>query len=90
MAYQQRQTIEITLNAIAIAAPLDRRMLLKGGILMGLAYDSPRQTTDIDLTADLGADGEVAGRIHALIDGALPRASARPWITRTSWSGCIR
>ena len=76
VAYQQRQTIEITLNAIAITAPLDGRMLLKGGILMGLAYDSPRQTTDIDLTADLGADGEVAGRIRALIDSALPRASA--------------
>lgn len=34
-------------------------MFLKGGILMGLVHDSPRQTTDIDLTTALAAEGGV-------------------------------
>ena len=40
------QTIEIVLNSIALITPLNVEMFLKGGILMGLAYDSPRQTSD--------------------------------------------
>ena len=44
VAYRQRQTVEIVLNAIAITTPLNVQMFLKGGILMGLAYDSPGQT----------------------------------------------
>ena len=76
IAYQQRQTVEITLNAIAMTAPLNQRMLLKGGILMGLVYDSPRQTADIDLTADLGVDADIAKRIGTLFESALPRAAA--------------
>lgn len=51
VTYKQRQIVEITLNAIADTAPLNEKLYLKGGILMGLAYGSPRQTADIDLTA---------------------------------------
>ena len=77
VAYQQRQTAEIALNTIAMMAPLGARMVLKGGILVGLAYDSPRQTTDIDLTADFAADSPVRGRIRELLSSAFPRAAAR-------------
>ena len=77
VAYQQRQTVEIALNAIAMMAPLDARMVLKGGILVGLAYDSPRQTTDIDLTADFAADSPVRGRLRELLNSAFPLAAAR-------------
>ncbi|MDE0104041.1 MAG: hypothetical protein OXN89_16840 [Bryobacterales bacterium] len=52
-ANQQRQTVEISLHAIAMTAPLETKMFLKGGILEGLAYDSPRQTRDIDSTTAL-------------------------------------
>lgn len=76
VAYQQRQAAEITLNAIAISAPLNDRLFLKGGILMGLVYDSPRQTGDIDLTADLTVDNDVDIRIQRLLDSAFPRAAA--------------
>ena len=62
VAYQQRQTVEIILNAIAMTPPLNAKMFLKGGILMGLAYDSPRQTTDIDLTTTLEVEQETARR----------------------------
>ena len=73
--YRQRQTIEIILNSIAMTAPLNVEMFLKGGILMGLAYDSPRQTSDIDLTTYLTADADVDNEIRRLLDSALPRAA---------------
>ena len=75
VAYRQRQTVEITLNAIAMTS-LNTKMLLKGGILMGLAYGSPRQTADIDLTATLKAEGDTGDKIRELLDSAFPRAAA--------------
>ena len=76
VAYRQRQASEITLNAIAMTAPLNDKLYLKGGILMGLAYDSPRQTADIDLTADIAVSADVDSKIRALLDSAFPRAAA--------------
>lgn len=76
IAYQQRQTIEIALNAIAMTAPLQVKMFLKGGILMGLAYGSPRQTTDIDLTTTLVPEGNVGEIVRRRLDSMLPRAAA--------------
>ena len=76
VAYQQRQTVEIVLNAIAMTVPLNAKMFLKGGILMGLAYDSPRQTTDIDMSTNLMARSETADRVKTLLDSAFPRAAA--------------
>ena len=76
VAYRQRQTVEITLNAIAMTTPLNAKMVLKGGILMGLAYDSPRLTTDIDLTTDLSAVSNAGETIQTSLDSALPRAAA--------------
>ena len=76
VAYQQRQTVEITLNAIAMTAPLNAKMFLKGGILMGLAYDSPRQTTDIDLTTELKVESAAGDKISKLLDSAFARAAA--------------
>ena len=77
VAYQVRQTTEIALNAIAMMTPLGARMVLKGGILVGLAYDSPRQTTDIDLTADFAAESPVRGRLRELLSSAFPAVAAK-------------
>ena len=76
VAYQQRQTVEIVLNAIAITTPLNAKMFLKGGILMGLAYDSPRQTTDIDMTTKLIVEHNTGDMIRTKLDAAFPRAAA--------------
>ena len=76
VAYQWRQTAEITLNAIAMTAPLQTKMFLKGGILMGLAYDSRRQTIDIDLTTNLVPEGDVGDKVRKLLDSMFPRAAA--------------
>jgi predicted nucleotidyltransferase component of viral defense system len=73
----ERQAAEITLNAIAMTAPLNEKLVLKGGILMGLAYNSPRQTADIDLSAVLEAKENVDEVIRGLLDSAFPRAAAK-------------
>ncbi len=73
--YQRRQTIEVTLNTIALIAPLNRKLFLKGGLLMGLAYHSPRQTMDIDLTAALTPRNDSDERIRKLLDKTFPHAA---------------
>ena len=75
VAHRQRQAVEIILNAIAMTVPLNTEMFLKGGILLGLAYGSPRQTTDIDLTAAFAADGNIDDRIGTMLNSAFPRAA---------------
>jgi len=77
VAYRQRQATEITLNAIAMTAPLNEKLYLKGGVLMGLAYDSPRQTSDIDLTSVLAATTGVDEQIRNLLDKAFPIVAAK-------------
>ncbi|MEX1252421.1 MAG: nucleotidyl transferase AbiEii/AbiGii toxin family protein [Hyphomonas sp.] len=77
IAYAQRQAVEVTLNAIAMTAGLKEKLFLKGGVLMGLAYDSPRQTADIDLTAAFEVSPDIDEKIRGLLDGTFPRAAAR-------------
>lgn len=76
VAYRQRQAAEILLNAIAMITPFNDKLYLKGGTLMGLAYGSPRQTTDIDFTADLAVCADIDETIRSLLDRTFPRAAA--------------
>ena len=69
--------MEIILHAIARTASLNTKVLLKGGTLMGLAYGSPRLTSDIDLTAsDLPLEDEIGDKIRRLLESAFPPAAA--------------
>ena len=77
VAYLQRQAAEITLNAIALTTPLNKQLVLKGGILMGLVYNSPRQTSDIDLTATFAAEPKVDKKIEEMLNAAFPRVAAK-------------
>ena len=43
---------------------------------MGLVYSSPRQTTDIDLTADFAVDTSTVDEIERSLDAVFPRAAA--------------
>ena len=43
---------------------------------MGLVYGSPRQTADVDLTADVPVAEGTADQIEAWLEAALPRAAA--------------
>lgn len=51
--YLERQATEVVLVAIG-RAPFGGKTYLKGGVLMGLAYQSPRQTADVDMTSTAG------------------------------------
>lgn len=73
--HRQRQAIEVILNAIATTVPLNTGLYLKGGILMGLAYDSPRLTMDVDLTSRLAASENVEDLIRNL-DDVFPDVAA--------------
>nr|WP_319515781.1 nucleotidyl transferase AbiEii/AbiGii toxin family protein [uncultured Cohaesibacter sp.] len=72
----QRQATEVILTAIAMTSPLNEKLVLKGGLLMGLAYDSPRQTSDIDLSAALLPEDGIGEKICAMLDEAYPMSAA--------------
>lgn len=76
VAFRQRQATELVLNAVAMST-LHSQLYLKGGVLMGLAYDSPRQTTDIDLTATFDIVQSTPDEVRAALDQALARARVR-------------
>ncbi|WP_309630131.1 nucleotidyl transferase AbiEii/AbiGii toxin family protein [Brevundimonas sp.] len=56
-AYRDRQVTEIVLTAIGMAPRLSDALVLKGGTLMGLAFDSLRLTGDVDFSADADPEG---------------------------------
>lgn len=73
VAYRQRQATELILNAVAMST-LHPKLYLKGGVLMGLAYDSPRQTTDIDLTATFDIVESTSEEVREALGQAIARA----------------
>lgn len=74
--YFERQATEVVLAAIGIADPFSKHIFLKGGILMGVLYGSPRNTGDIDFTTDLDPQDELPDALRAELDKTLPRAAA--------------
>ncbi len=76
VAYRQRQSIEVILNAVALTSPLDTGLYLKGGILLGLAYGSTRHTTDVDFTATLSVEDNMVKWIRKRLNSTFPRAAA--------------
>lgn len=72
----ERQATEIFLTALGFSPYLARHLYLKGGLLMGIVYDSPRLTADLDLTTDLDPETGVDQTIRSSLDDALPRAAA--------------
>lgn len=76
-AYLERQVTEIFLAAIAMTKPYAHEVFLKGGILMGVVYDSPRQTGDVDFTAISEPTPEMAEDLRAALNNAFPRAAAK-------------
>ena len=74
-AYLERQATEVFLTAIALAPTYKDKIFLKGGILMGIRYDSPRQTADLDFTTTLEPNPDEISDIRAELDDALPRAN---------------
>jgi hypothetical protein len=67
----ERMATEIVMTAIGRATGLRDDIYLKGGILMGLAYGSPRGTADLDYTAIIEPDPENVTRIRADLETSL-------------------
>ena len=78
-AYSQRQATEIILYAIATDPYLKDWLYLKGGVLMGLVYDSPRQTDDIDFSSAtaINPDNDTANTFKSLMNPALQNAAMK-------------
>ncbi len=75
--YLERQATEIVLTAIGDAPELGDKVFLKGGILMGLVYDSPRQTADIDFTTTLLPTADVGAVVREALDREFPQVTAK-------------
>jgi len=76
-AYLERQITEIFLATLAMTKPYANEIFLKGGILMGVVYESPRQTGDVDFTAISDPTEETANALKAALNSELPRAAAK-------------
>ncbi|MEQ8333488.1 nucleotidyl transferase AbiEii/AbiGii toxin family protein [Nisaea sp.] len=77
VAWMQRQATHILLNAISVASLIRGKIFLKGGILMGVAYNSLRQTTDVDFSTNLNASDAVVDLIANQLSETLPRSAAQ-------------
>lgn len=72
--YRDRRVTEIVLTAIGLAPTLKDALVLKGGTLMALAFDSRRLTADVDFTALLGPAGFDEPLVNELNE-ILPKAA---------------
>lgn len=77
LAYAERQATEVVLTAIGSLPGLGSHIFLKGGTLMAVVYESPRNTADLDFTTDLPASPDLVVKLRVELDLALPRATAR-------------
>jgi predicted nucleotidyltransferase component of viral defense system len=76
LKYRMRQVTEILLHALRLTPNIGKRLYLKGGILMAIAYGSPRTTTDIDFTAAASSNEPFADELINSLDVALARSAA--------------
>ncbi len=76
-AYAERQATEIFLNTLGATEPYCGKFFLKGGILMGVVYESPRHTADIDFSTDLEPTPEMIDHLKESLDSAFPRVAAK-------------
>ena len=74
--YRERQVTEILLHAVAMTPGFGEGLFLKGGVLMALAYGSPRTTGDIDFSV-IGDPEETRLRITAALNTSLREAALR-------------
>jgi len=75
-AYLERKATEVFLTALGMVKPYSHEIFLKGGILMGVVYQSPRQTGDIDFTTILEPESGFAENFAKALTGVFPRVVA--------------
>jgi predicted nucleotidyltransferase component of viral defense system len=77
LAYIERQATEIVLAAVNRIPLYGSRMYLKGGVLMAVVYQSPRNTADLDFSTDLTASPDLPGALREALEKALPATAAQ-------------
>lgn len=77
MAYIERQATEVVLATIGELPGYQGRFFLKGGILMAVVYNSPRNTGDVDFTTDLPASPDLSAGLRDALDRTFPKITAR-------------
>lgn len=75
--YLERQATEILLVGVGKVEPYGGRIYLKGGVLMGIVYESPRQTADIDFSCSLEPDKKFPKKFKMLLDESLVKEAAK-------------
>lgn len=75
--YLERQATEVLLTAIGQSKTYSNSLYLKGGMLMGIVYHSPRQTADLDFTARFSPCEDIADTLSSELNVELRRAAAR-------------
>jgi len=73
--YRSRQVTHVLLAAIGLTPELRDSMILKGGALMMLGYDSPRGTQDVDFSINAHPE-PFTSQIEEMLNPAMARASA--------------
>ena len=76
LKYTERQATEIVLATLGSTEPYCRKFFLKGGLLMGIVYDSPRQTADIDYSTTLDPTPDLANKLENKLNQAFPSVAA--------------
>jgi len=76
--YTRRVITEIILHGIATTPFLSQRLYLKGEVLMGLVYGSPRQTVDIDFSTspEYRPNHQTSSELRKYLDNALHQTTA--------------
>ncbi|MDQ8194007.1 nucleotidyl transferase AbiEii/AbiGii toxin family protein [Coraliomargarita sp. SDUM461004] len=75
--YSERQATEVVLASIGRSSTFGGKMFLKGGTLMGVVYKSPRQTADIDFTADFDPSDFLLKELNDDLNDEMKRTAAQ-------------
>lgn len=75
--YLERRATAVFLSAIGASESFSAKLFLKGGTLMGVVYESPRQTSDIDLTGSFDPTDYMLDQLCNSFDEELKRTAAR-------------
>ena len=74
--YRDRQVTEIVLAAVGLAPSLNTSLILKGGVVMALAFKSNRVTGDLDFSS-IAEPTDFAEKAVAELNALLPRAAIK-------------
>lgn len=77
-----REAVHIVISAISDSAPLRTQMIMKGGLLMAIRYDSTRFTRDVDFSTREkyapGSEQVLLAELDQQLERSTTRAATTP------------